>query len=59
MVIKYKKGEFIIKNQYIKSPLNYVGGKYKLLPQIMPLFPDNIDTFYDLYVMIPKQLLLI
>ena len=21
----------------IKSPLNYIGGKYKLLPQILPL----------------------
>lgn len=34
---------------YIKSPLNYVGGKYKLLPQIMPLFPKNISTFVDLF----------
>lgn len=34
---------------YIKSPLNYTGGKYKLLPQIMPLFPKNIDTFVDLF----------
>lgn len=34
---------------YIKSPLNYVGGKYKLLPQILPLFPKEIDTFYDLF----------
>lgn len=36
-------------NTYIKSPLNYVGGKYKLLPQIIPLFPDNINTFVDLF----------
>jgi len=36
-------------NNYIKSPLNYVGGKYKLLPQIIPLFPKDIDTFYDLF----------
>jgi len=35
--------------EYIKSPLNYIGGKYKLLPQIMPLFPDNIDKFVDLF----------
>lgn len=35
--------------KYIKSPLNYVGGKYKLLNQIIPLFPDNIDTFVDLF----------
>ena len=33
----------------IKSPLNYVGGKYKLLPQILPLFPKNISTFIDLF----------
>ena len=33
----------------IKSPLNYVGGKYKLLSQILPLFPKEIDTFYDLF----------
>jgi adenine-specific DNA-methyltransferase len=34
---------------YIKSPLNYIGGKYKLLPQIIPLFPTGIDTFVDLF----------
>lgn len=33
----------------ISSPLNYTGGKYKLLPQILPLFPDRIVTFYDLF----------
>ena len=33
----------------IQSPLNYTGGKYKLLPQIMPLFPNDIDTFVDLF----------
>lgn len=37
------------KNNYIKSPLNYVGGKYKLLKQIIPLFPANINTFVDLF----------
>lgn len=36
-------------NAYVKSPLNYVGGKYKLLPQIIPLFPDKINTFVDLF----------
>lgn len=35
--------------KYIKSPLNYVGGKYKLLPQIIPLFPNNIHIFVDLF----------
>lgn len=33
----------------IKSPMNYTGGKYKLLPQILPLFPKKIDTFVDLF----------
>lgn len=37
------------KQKYIKSPLNYIGGKYKLLPQILPLFPDKIVTFVDLF----------
>lgn len=36
-------------NNYIKSPLNFTGGKYKLLPQILPLFPENIHTFIDLF----------
>lgn len=34
---------------YIKSPLNYIGGKFKLLPQIMPCFPGEIETFVDLF----------
>lgn len=34
---------------YIKSPFNYIGGKYKLLSQIIPLFPEEIDTFYDVF----------
>lgn len=38
-----------MKNKLIKSPMNYVGGKYKLLPQILPLFPSNINTFVDLF----------
>ena len=37
------------KNVFIKSPLNYTGGKTKLLPQILPLFPSRINTFYDLF----------
>ena len=37
------------KEYLIKSPLNYVGGKFKLLPQILPLFPNNINTFYDMF----------
>lgn len=38
-----------MKKKLIKSPMNYVGGKYKLLPQILPLFPTDINTFVDLF----------
>lgn len=41
-VINYQK--------HIKSPLNYIGGKQKILPQILPLFPNQINTFVDLFV---------
>lgn len=34
---------------YDKSPLNYVGGKYKMLSQIMKFFPKRINTMYDLF----------
>lgn len=37
------------KNELVKSPLNYTGGKFKLLPQILPLLPENIDRFVDLF----------
>lgn len=33
----------------IKSPLNYIGGKGKILDQILPLFPKEIDHFIDLF----------
>lgn len=32
-----------------RSPLNYTGGKYRLLPQILPLFPKRIHTFVDVF----------
>lgn len=35
--------------EYIKSPLNYTGGKFKLLPQLLELFPKEINTFVDLF----------
>lgn len=37
------------KEELIKSPLNYTGGKFKLLPQILPLLPNDINTFIDLF----------
>ena len=35
--------------ELIQSPLNYTGGKFKLLPQILPHFPQDIDCFVDLF----------
>lgn len=37
------------KYNFVKSPIFYMGNKYKLLPQLQPLFPKNIDTLYDLF----------
>lgn len=34
---------------YLKSPIFYMGNKYRLLPQLIPLFPARINTFYDLF----------
>lgn len=35
--------------KYIKSPLNYTGGKYKLLNSLFEIFPNEVDTFVDLF----------
>ena len=37
-----------IKN-YTASPLNYIGGKARVLDQILPCFPNDIDIFIDLF----------
>lgn len=34
---------------YIKSPLNYTGGKYKILDPILKAFPRQIGNFVDLF----------
>ena len=34
---------------YLKNPFNYQGGKYKILPQIEPYFPETINTFIDVF----------
>ncbi|MDF7665929.1 Dam family site-specific DNA-(adenine-N6)-methyltransferase [Bifidobacterium sp. ESL0745] len=34
---------------FIKSPLNYIGGKHKLLPQLFRFFPKTSDVFVDLF----------
>lgn len=33
----------------IESPLNYMGGKSKILNQLIPLFPKDINCFVDLF----------
>lgn len=38
-----------VQSMYVKSPLKYMGNKYKLLDQILPLFPQDIGNFYDLF----------
>lgn len=35
--------------KYIKSPLNYTGGKYKILGPIFEIFPEKINIFVDLF----------
>ncbi len=35
--------------KFLKSPFNYIGNKYSLLPQILPLFPKTINTFLDMF----------
>jgi len=37
------------KEQFIKSPMNYIGGKHKILPQLFKYFPTKINTFVDLF----------
>ena len=34
---------------YISSPLNYTGGKYRILTQMFPHFPTRTRTFVDLF----------
>lgn len=33
----------------LASPLNYIGGKFKLLPQLLPYFPDDINELVDVF----------
>lgn len=38
------------KNNNIRSPFFYVGDKYKLMPQLKKLFPDNINSYIEPFV---------
>ena len=40
---------FKAEKKIIPSAINYTGGKYKLLPQIMKYFPNNVDNVVDLF----------
>lgn len=35
--------------KYLKSPLNYTGNKYRILSQIIPYFPERVNTFVDMF----------
>ena len=39
----------MIAKKYIKSPMNYMGGKYKILDSIIPTFPSKVSNFVDLF----------
>ena len=39
----------MIMAEYIKSPMNYTGGKYKILQHIIPSFPEKMKNFVDLF----------
>lgn len=45
----FKKQENIKILSYVKSPLNYTGGKYKLLDELFTRFPKENKTFIDLF----------
>lgn len=36
-------------SNFIKSPINYTGNKYRILPQITKYFPKKINIFVDLF----------
>lgn len=36
-----------IPSAIIRSPFFYVGDKHKLMKQLLPLFPDKLDTYYE------------
>lgn len=41
--------ELNFNKKFAKSPLNYVGGKYKLLDQLTKRFPTEVNTFVDYF----------
>ena len=39
----------LLTNEYIRSPIFYMGNKLRLLPKLVPLFPKDVATFYDVF----------
>lgn len=52
-VVGTKKNQVEIKGKpnsgFVKSPLNFTGGKFRILKEIIPLFPKDIGTFVDAF----------
>lgn len=44
-----KKDIVMAEIKYIMSAIPYMGNKYKLLKHLVPLFPKQCNTFYDLF----------
>lgn len=38
-----------MQKDYVKSPLNYIGNKYRIIDQIHQYFPKDINTMVDLF----------
>lgn len=45
----FDKPEKLEIDGFVKSPLNYTGGKFNLLPELIKRFPDEKGTFIDLF----------
>lgn len=48
-VFEKKKDVERPKVSFLKSPMNYVGGKYRVLDQLLPLFPKDVNRMVDLF----------
>ena len=48
-IIKLDPDIKLNKHEIVRSPLFYVGDKYKLMPQLKELFPRNIRSYYDVF----------
>ena len=33
----------------VKAPFNYIGNKYRIIDSIQEFFPENINTFVDIF----------